>query len=755
MDYKEEERREIDLMDYWRVIMKRKWVAVTFASAVVIFTAIFTFTATPLYKATATLLVEEEASKILSIEDEFGQRRQVADMRFFNTQIKLLKSKSLAEKVAKRLNLASRPEFRDKRQEKKNLMKAIKDLISLKWIKLSYDIGIPLNPNSIIASSIVNNLEVTPVKGTKLVEVSCKSSSPVLAAEITNTLAEEFINFSIEKRYQSTQQASDFLTEQIANLREDLAAKERELQKYGQEKELYFLNNTENIAVNKLADIANAYNQALIDRIRAEAVYRELKDLDVDSLPQSVSNPTIQQLNAEYNRVKNDYMEKIKFFKPSYPEMVRLKARLDSIEEQLKKAVDGVESDYRSALKREYSLKRQLEKQKAEVAKMNSSAILYNSLKIEVENMRRLFNSLVERQKSTLVSARLGSLNTSNVNVIDKAEIPKSPLSSKKKNLILAFLIGIFGGVGLCFLLEYLDNTIKGPEDVERLAGLPSLGVVPFLDKEGMRKGKSYILYSGYKSQTGGNPQHQSEVLKIKEIELINYLYPKFSISEDYRTVRTSILLSHPDSPPKTIAFTSSLPQEGKTASAVNMAVSFSQLEKRVLIVDADLRKPKLHKIFKVLNIGGLSGYLAGKLPLKEAVQKTSIKNIWVIPSGPIPPNPAELLNSNRMKDLIEEVKGSFDVVLFDTAPVLGVVDSVIVSSLVDITILVIRAGELTRKQFLNAVEEMRRAKVNIIGVVFNGLKLKKSDYHFMDYYRYYRHYYYGPEEEKGSEAEV
>jgi len=532
-------------------------------------------------------------------------------------------------------------------------------------------------------------------------------------------------------------------------LREDLAAKERELQKYGQEKELYFLNSTENIAVNKLSDLANAYNQALIERIRAESVYREIKDLDVDSLPQSVSNPNIQQLNTEYNRVKNDYMEKSKFFKPNYPEMVRLKARMESIREQLKKTVDGVESDYRSALKREYSLKRQLEKQKAEVAKMNSSAILYNSLKIEVENMRRLLNSLIERQKSTLVSARLGSLNTSNVNIIDKAEIPKSPISSKKKNIILAFLIGIFGGVGLCFLLEYLDNSVKGPEDVEKLAGLPSLGVVPFLDKEEMRKGKSSVLYSGYKSQTRENPQDENDILKIKEIELINYLYPKISISEDYRTVRTSILLSHPDSPPKTIVFTSSLPQEGKTATAVNMAVSFSQLEKRVLIVDADLRKPKLHKIFKVLNMGGLSGYLAGKLPLKEAVKKTSIKNIWVIPSGPIPPNPAELLNSNRMKDLIEEVKGSFDVVLFDTAPVLGVVDSVIVSSLVDITILVIRAGELTRKQFLNAVEEVRRAKVNIIGVVFNGLKLKKSDYHFMDYYRYYRHYYYGPEEER------
>ncbi|TES85913.1 MAG: polysaccharide biosynthesis tyrosine autokinase, partial [Candidatus Aminicenantes bacterium] len=545
------------------------------------------------------------------------------------------------------------------------------------------------------------------------VEVSFTSPSPILATEVVNTLAVEFIDFSIEKRYETTQQASDFLSEQIANLRDDLAAKERELQRYGQEKELFFLSDTESTAVSKFADLNKAYTQAQIDRIRAEAAYLELKSLKANSLPQFVNNPVIQQLKTEYTRIKNEYEEKSKKFKPSYPEMIQLKAKLDSMWNELKKAVDVAESEYRSALKKEVSLKNLLEEQRAAVVRMESNAILYKSIKIEVENKRGLLNSLVERQNETLVSARLGGLKTSNISIIDKAKVPKDPVFPKKKlNLILALLMGLFGGVGLCFIFEYLDNTVKGPEDVEKLAGLPSLGVIPFLPPKGVKKKKRYGYYSGYKYSYGKeNPGSENPLPEIKEIELVNHLYPKFFISEDYRTVRTSILLSHAESPPKTIVFSSTLPKEGKTATVVNMAVAFSQLEEKVLIIDADLRKPRLHRIFKVRNLGGLSGYLTGKVSLKDAIQKTSVENIWLLPSGVIPPNPSELLNSKKMKKMMEEVKEAFDVILLDTTPVLAVIDAVIVSSIADSVVFLIKAGEVARKPFLNAVEELRRAK--------------------------------------------
>ncbi len=754
-----EKKREVDLIEYWRVIVKRKWVIMTFAGTLIFFVGVFSFLATPKYKSAATLLIEDETSRILSIDETFGYQPGVfRDLRFFNTQLKLLESESLAERVARKMNLLSRSEFGAVDNPKKGLIASAKNLISFKWItakkkskgkKSKY--LIPLDPYSEVLKVFQKNTKVKPIRDTKLVEVSFTSPSPILATEVVNTLAVEFIDFSIEKRYETTQQASDFLSEQIANLRDDLAAKERELQRYGQEKELFFLSDTESTAVSKFADLNKAYTQAQIDRIRAEAAYLELKSLKANSLPQFVNNPVIQQLKTEYTMIKNEYEEKSKKFKPSYPDMIQLKAKLDSMWNELKKAVDVAESEYRSTLKKEVSLKNLLEEQRAVVVRMESNAILYNSIKIEVENKRGLLNSLVERQNETLVSARLGGLKTSNISIIDKAKIPKDPVFPKKKlNLFLALLMGLFGGVGLCFIFEYLDNTVKGPEDVEMLAGLPSLGVIPFLPPKGVKKKKRYGYYSGYKYSYGKeNPGSENPSPEIKEIELVNHLHPKFFISEDYRTVRTSILLSHAENPPKTIVFSSTFPKEGKTATVVNMAVAFSQLEEKVLIIDADLRKPRLHRIFKVGNLGGLSGYLTGKVSLKDAIQKTSVENIWLLPSGIIPPNPAELLNSKKMKEMMEEVKEAFDVILIDTAPVLAVIDAVIVSSIADSTVFIIKAGEVARKPFLNAVEELRRAKVKIIGVLFNELKVKKGDYHFMDYYRYYRHGYYGEEEKQ------
>jgi len=747
-----EKRKSLDFWEYWRVIAKRKWVIITFASTLVFFTGIFSFLATPKYKAATTLLIEEETSKILSIEETFGYQPQIfRDLRFFNTQLKLLTSKSLAERVARKMNLLSREEFGAGESSRKGLFASLKELISFKWIKTKNNSNnrefnnlVPSNPYSDVTKKILVNIEVEPVRDTKLVEVSFTSSSPILATEIVNTLAEEFISFSIEKRYETTQQASDFLSEQIANLREDLAAKERELQRYGQEKELYFLSDTENTTVSKLADLNAAYTQAQIDRINAEAVYRELRDLSKGLLPQFVNNPVIQDLITEYANIKNEFEEKSKKFKPSYPEMIQLKAKLDSMWSEIEKSMDAAESEYRSALSKENSLKKLLDEQKADVARMDSNAILYNSIKIEVENKRRLLNTLGERQNETLVSARLGGLNTSNINIIDRAEIPRDPVFPKKKlNLVLAFIFGIFGGVGLCFVFEYLDNTVKGPEDVEKLADLPSLGVIPYLSPDSAKKRKKQGYYSRYKySYSNKNPKKEENKPEIKHIDLVNYLNPSFFISEDYRTVRTSILLSHAESPPKTMVFSSALPKEGKTTTVANMAVSFSQLAKKVLIIDSDLRRPRLHRIFKVRNNTGLSGYLTGKVYLEEAIQKTSVDNVWILPSGLIPPYPAELLNSKKMRDMLHELKSRFDFILLDTTPVLGVIDAVIVSSIVDSTVLVIKAGETAKKPFLNAIGELKMAKTKILGVVFNSLKVGRSDYSFMDYYRYYRHYY-------------
>ena len=758
-----EKEWEIDLLEYWETIIRRKWVIVVFAVVLILSVGIITFNTVPKYKAMTTLLIKEESSKMLNIEDEFGYQRRVMDLRFYNTQLKLLKSKSLAERVVRKMNLPARPEFSAGQKPKKSLTTTVKNLISLRWIVPGKkpEVGdsmysIPSSPYTEIANVLQDGIEVSSIKKTNLVEISYKSPYPVLCSDIVNTLAEEFISFSVEKRYETTQQASDFLSEQIANLRGDLAAKEKELQRYGQQKKLFFLTDTESATMSKFADLTEAYTQSQIERIKAEASYRELKELEIDSLPQFVINMMIQNLKTEYTRMKNEYKEKSEIYKSDYPVMVTLRAKLTSmrneLENEIAKAIDEAERTYRSSLKEETSLKDLLEAHKADVIRMNSNAIFYNSLKIEVDNKRRLLNSLIERQNETLVSARLGGLKTSNTSIIDKAEVPKSPVSPNKKLiLILALFVGIFGGVGLSFFLEYLDNSVKGPEEVKKLTGLPSLGIIPYLPPNGMKKKNRYGYYSKYKysySEKKENSRREEALPDIKEIELVNHLYPKFFISEDYRTVRTSILLSHAESPPKTIAFSSALPQEGKTVTAINTAVAFSQLKEKVLLVDSDLRKPRLHRIFEVKNAGGLSGYLTGKVSIEDAIKKTNVKNVWLIPSGPIPPDPAELVNSGKMKELMEEAKKKFDVVLFDTPPILAVVDAVIISSFTDSIVFIIHAGKTAQKPFLQAVEEMKKAKAKIIGVLFNEAKIKGAGY-YSPYYRYsrYRYRYYGEEE--------
>jgi capsular exopolysaccharide synthesis family protein len=409
----------------------------------------------------------------------------------------------------------------------------------------------------------------------------------------------------------------------------------------------------------------------------------------------------------------------------------------------LRRAVATAETEYQSALNREYSLKALLERQKVDLAKMNQNAIIYNSLKTEVETKRRLYDSLVERQNQTLVSSRLGGLKSSNISIIDRAEVPRFPISPRKKmNLALALLLGLFGGVGLAFFAEYLDNTIKGAEDVEQLTGLPSLGVVPHYDAaEDGRDPKAVHPAVGGDPAGSAGPAGQDDADPpwVRSLpygfELMSFHHPDTPFSEYYRTIRTSIMFSAAGRPMKCIAFTSTMAQEGKTSTVTNLAISFSQLNQKVLVIEADLRRPRLHLIFKVRRIKGMSNYLAGQTPLIEAAQVTSIENIWVLPCGPLPPNPAELLNSQKMKDLIDEAKQIFDIILIDTPPLLAVIDPVIVASVADGVAIVVRSNKTARKPFARAVEELKKYNANIIGVIVNDIKMSKQDFYYRDYY--------------------
>lgn len=748
------DRKEIDLLEYVHVVLKRKWVLVTFAAVLVALAAVLSFTKTPLYRATATLLIDEPGASMLNIQDVLNAGAYYRSDylgTYFNTQLRLLTSRSLAERVAKKLNLGARPEFRAESGAPSGFLAGLKSVITFRWLAgrgrrpAAGEAAAMQTPAAAsYAFAILGGLSIAPIPETRLVYVSYVSPDAALSADVINALAEEFVSFSVETRYEATKQTSEFLTEQTALLREDLKRKEEDLQKYGQEKDLLYLSDNESSVVNKFADVNTALTTAQIERYAKESAYLELKDLRVDSLPESVSNPTIQALRTTYTQVRSDYEEKGRIYRPEYPEMVQLKARLDAtrntLQDEIRKAVDAAESDYRAALKQENSLRGLLNEQRGDVTKMNRNAIFYHTLRTEVENMRTLLSTLVAKQNEIQVSSQLGGLRTSNIKIVDRALVPSGPFTPNvRRNLLMALLLGLFGGLGLIFVVEYLDNTVKGPEDVEKLVGLPSLGIIPYLSAAGARK-KSDV-YGSYRSYGAEQDKPGEDLPVVQEIELINHLYPKFSIAEDYRTVRTSILFSHADSSPKTIAFTSTVPQEGKSATISNLAVSFAQLEGRVLLVDADLRKPRLSKIFNLRNTTGLSSFLAGKSGYEEVIQKTSIENVWTIPSGPHPPNPAELLNSKAMKELLARAKDEFSVVLLDTPPVLAVIDPVIISSLVDSTVFVVRAGKTTRRSLQRAVEEVRKSKADVMGVVFNEVRMGRQSIG-TPFYHYYQYEY-------------
>ncbi len=750
-------KTEIDLEESWRIILKRKWVVIIFTAALFFFTALFTFLATPMYRSTATVMIEEETSRMLSIEDTFGYQTPVTrDLRGFNTQLKLLKSKSLAERVVQQANLLTREDFQLANKTKRGLFGTVGYIITLGWLRSGkrpneQDPNSPYaaNPYSDDALGIQKKLNIKSIRDTKLVELSYTSSSPYLAAEIVNTVAREFEKFSVDMRLQTTQQASNFLSDQIASLSLELDEKNQELQRYSKDKDIFLLNPTESTAINELAQVRTAYTNARLERISKQTVFQELQDLDANTIPQFVDNPAIQQQKADYIRAKNEYEDVQKEYGPSHPRNIQAKSRLDGLRGDLEKAVDVAESDYKTALQRENRYLADLEKQKENVVRTDSNAIQYRVLRDEVEQISKLVSSLREKQQTALVSAKLGGLETSNISIIDQGEIPVRPISPKKGlNLFLAIVFGLLGGVGLCFVMEYMDNSVKGPEDVEKLTNLPSMGVIPHVPIGENKKKKKIQMAS--RLEYSSEKQDQSH-LEIGQFELINFHYPKISIAEDYRSIRTSILLSFADNPPRTIMTTSALPKEGKSVTVANLATAFSQLGERVLIVDTDLRKPRLHQIFRIEGREGLSNFLTGSIAMRDAIQKTNVENIFLIPSGPIPPNPSELLNSKKMKQLMTESKEGFDYIFFDTPPVLAVIDPLIVAALTDATMFVIKAGSTARKPFLNAIGELRKAKANIMGVLFNGLKVKLGDLSFMDYYQYYRYEYYGDGEDSSN----
>ncbi|MCJ7589129.1 MAG: polysaccharide biosynthesis tyrosine autokinase, partial [Candidatus Aminicenantes bacterium] len=467
-----------------------------------------------------------------------------------------------------------------------------------------------------------------------------------------------------------------------------------------------------------------------------------------------------------------DYQKKSGTYGSEYPEMQRLKSELETtrqaLESETKNLINGAYSDFQAALKKEQSLTEVFNDQKKEAEQQNSNAISYYSLKNDISNKKNLLDMLMKRESETGVSARLRGLRTSNIRIADKARVPASPSSpNKKRNLLLALFLGLFGGVGIAYLLEYFDNSVKTSEDVERSAGLPTLGIIPEFSVDGYKKGYGYGYGYGYgqggskkkkklvvvvprrldkeetapaggeegKSEKEEEPKAEKE-RAIAHIELITYYAPKSNFSESYRSIRTAFLLSSAGPSRKTMIVSSALPAEGKSANVCNFAVTLAQNNKRVLVVDADLRKSRQHRIFGVKNLQGLTNYLTIGAELKDLVKPTKIENLFLVNSGPLPPNPAELLGSEKMAALLDQLKKAFDYIVLDTPPILAVTDALVVAPHTDGVILIVWSGKTPRESLRMAKEKLDLMNIKTLGVVINHLNPRDLGY-------YYKHYHY------------
>jgi capsular exopolysaccharide synthesis family protein len=718
------EFQEIDLRKYLDIILRRRWTIISITLIAVAIALLISFTMRPRYTARGMVMIEKEPN-ILSFEDIF----QIETFRddYFQTQYKLLQSRSLAERTIEKLNLWNKEEFSGRAQ------------VSAEEIK---------NPvfRQKVIDRFLSRLEVKPVRMTRLVEVNFTSYDPMLASECVNALFDSFVDMNIEAKSEATEQANEFLTQQINELKKEISQKEQELQRYGQEKDIVILSDKETTIIEKLGEINKALTEAQIDRVRKEAYYNEIKNASPDFIPEAMNNPLIQRLREDYIKLSREYSKMQEKFQPDYPEMQRLKAELETARDMLKNETESLikaaYSEYQAALKKEKSLQELFDRQKEEAFKINSSAILYNSLKIEIENRKNLLESLLKRQSETGLTARLKGLRTSNIRIIDRADIPVRPSSPKKfRNLLLALFLGLFGGVGLALVFEYLDDTVKSVEDVERYTKLPTLGVVPAFDGQE----RAYGYYHAYSSQKEDKKDKDKEEAgkeketKPENVELIVHYAPESALAENYRSLRTALLLSSPQALLKKIQVTSPLQGEGKSSTISNLAISLAHMGKRVLLIDADLRRPRQHRLFNLKNHLGLTNYLALDLQLDKLVKETMVPNLFLINSGPIPPNPAELLSSEKMARLLEEMASRYDFVLIDTPPVLAVTDAQIVGKMVDGLVLVVQAERTPREALIQTRELLDLLKIRTLGVVVNCFNLDSRGYY---YRRYYRHYY-------------
>ena len=714
----------VDLRDYIEVVLRRKWLILTFLVAIFVTTLFVSLKMTPIFKAEGRLEFNTRAANVTKFEDVVANQMQTRE--FVQTQVKLLGSTSLATRVIEALSLDQHPDFNPAIAADPDKLsigawlsgfgKAIKSLFSSDTDTDLSDEQKKLVLDQAILGKYQKSLEVQPERDTTIVSLAFSAADPALARDVVNTLLRQFIDWQMDKKLDSANSAKQQLEKQIEVARVDLEKSEVALNKFARKAGIVSLDSKMNLIYRQLEEINNALAVAESERISKEALFQQSRQEGPDSLPQVVQNELIRKLREEYIKLLGELEELRETFKDGYPRVKSLQAKLTESQNKIRveedRIVRSIERDYLAARERERSLRETAETKKALAMQLNDQATQYKILERETGTNKSIFDKLLERSKE--IDANVGS-EISNIQIVDFASLPLQPYKPKVSlNLLLAIVVGLMGGVGMAFLLEYLDNTVKRIDEISDRFRIPLLGVIPRASSE-----------------------------EQKKLDFLVRSEPKSSFSEAVRTAKVSIQLSSPtDRPLKTILMTSTAASEGKSTLANNLALSFASSEERVVLIDCDLRRPRLHKVYPQ-NGGskGLSLYLSGIAKAEDLVQKTEHSGLYFIPAGITPPNPAELLASSKMKTLLQHLGKYFDRIILDGPPYAGFADVLVLGNQTDGVILVSTLNQTHREALRVFRKSIHNVHGNLLGSIVNKFEVS---YHYGNYYyKYYKYYHY------------
>jgi len=729
METNREER--IDLRDYMRVIVKRRWTIISIFALVVLAAAVYTFSAIPIYQATARIVIEKENPNLVSIQEVMAVDATGSD--YYQTQYKIIESRAVAREVVQRLNLQNTPEFFPEPGD--DVISNIKawvntTLTSWKdWINALIKTGpapadpeaYELSPDFKLVNAFIDRVKVEPIRNSRLVDIRVAAMDPKMAARMANELVRAYIDQNLESKLAAAKDAVQWLGDRIQEERRKVEAAEGALLTYKEKFQIItdFSSDAEKITAQKLAQLNSQVVDAESARVEAETRYKQAMALDdtpdmLDSIPEVLKNELVQEIKKMEVNLYNRMSELSKKYGKRHPQMLAIESELEDLQkrkvQEVKRVINSLRNQFRLAVAKEESLKKALEKQKNESLEMNKKAVQYGVLQRQAESARQMYEMLIKRFKETSLTEEM---KTGNIRVVDRAETPIHPVKPRKKlNLLLALVVGLTLGIGLAFFLEYLDNTIKLPDEVRDYLKIPYLGPIPAYAKDGSRDG-----FSG---------------------DLVALHAPKSTASESFRGIRTGVLFSSADKSPQVILVSSSGPGEGKTVCASNLAVTMAQAGTRVVLLDCDMRRPRQHKLFNISREVGVSNVLVGSNTLAEALVADVIPNLDVIPCGPIPPNPSEIIGSNKMKDLIAALRKDYARIIIDSPPVTAVTDSVVLAQAADGVIVVIRAGDTPRQIVLGGIFHLKALNAPILGAILNGVRTGKDSYYYYQYYYYY-----------------